>query len=296
MPHSTRNHVRKRRADGGHRLALSMITAACLAAVLVGCTAGSGPTQPPPPDPPLPGNSSLYLLASTSRYALALHSVDTTTGKATQVGDSYTSEWDTSGPGLAANTRTSELAGVHAFRLVQVSQDGRTWHDPSPDGAPFAEGAAFDDERDVLYSASNGFLQTRSSTDGALVEGLLGPPNEQDIEGLAFDPETRTLYGLARGHTEQPQFDDIWEQLYALDVDAADLAWAGVGRTGHLWAGAGLAFDPEARVLYAVGSQDDPGALFRIDPETAATVKVGDTGLTTAAGGLAWMSDDEVGD
>ena len=60
-----------------------------------------------------------------------------------------------------------------------------------------------------------------------------------------------------------------------------------------LWESAGLAFDKAERVLYATGRQGDLGALYRIDPDTEATTRVGATGLASAAGGLAWLEADE---
>ena len=75
-------------------------------------------------------------------------------------------------------------------------------------------------------------------------------------------------------------------------LDSLRAEWQEAGSTGQLWTNnAGLAFDLEQRVLYAIGNSADPGALFKIDPETGATTKVGETGLTVAGGGLAWMSE-----
>jgi len=88
----------------------------------------------------------------------------------------------------------------------------------------------------------------------------------------------------------QPQFR---HELYAMNVEAAEPVWTTVGSTGGLWERAGLAFDQVAGMLYAVGRQGDLGALYRIDPTTGATTRVGATGLADAAGGLAWLGADD---
>jgi len=253
-------------------------TAACLTLLLTACTT---PSEQLPPPPPASGN--LFLVVGGSDLK-GLHVLDTATGAASVVGGGFSGITST-GPGLAPTAGSTHLFGSDATALRLVNRDGSGW-DTIGGHEAMSEGLAYDAEEDVLYSASNGYLHVRSPVTGETLETWLQPPNEPDIEGLAFDPDTRTLYGLARGFDTHP---DDYQDLYALEVDAPITGWRAVGSTGGLWASAGLAFDLEDRVLYALGRQDDPGGLYLIDPLTAATSKIGDTGLPSAAGGLAWV-------
>lgn len=273
--------TRRSRTDQSRRArrATSFFTASLITLVLVACSTPS--ENPPPPPPPATGN--LFLVVGDSDLN-GLHVVNTTTGVATVVG-SGNSGIASDSPGLAPTNNSAQLFGSDDTNLRLVKRDGSGW-DTLGAPAPLSEGLAFDLEKGVLYAASNGYLHVRSPSTGETIETWLGPPNQPDIEGLTFDPESRTLYGLARGAAIQPEF---YRGLYALDVEAQIPEWTVVGSTGGLWAAAGLAFDLDAAVLYAVGRQDDPGGLFRIDPKTGDTTKVGDTGLTSAAGGLAWV-------
>ena len=250
---------------------------ACIALTLVACSTGS---QEPPP-PPVTGN--LYLVVGGSSLK-GLHVVNTGTGVATAVGDGLSGIASDS-PGLAPTSGSIHIFGSDGMNLRLVKRDGSGW-DTVGGTAALSEGLAYDAEDDVLYSASNGYLHVRSAATGETLETWLQPPNHPDIEGLAFDPETRTLFGIARGFESHPE---SYQELYSLGVDAPITGWSVVGTTGGLWAAAGLAFDLDDRVLYAVGRQDDPGGLYRIDPVTAAITKVGNTGLSSAAGGLAWV-------
>ena len=49
---------------------------------------------------------------------------------------------------------------------------------------------------------------------------------------------------------------------------------------------AGLAYDTELNLLYAVGDQDSN--LYRIDPATGVATVIGSTGLADPGGGLAF--------
>ena len=255
---------------------ISMVSFACIVFALVACSTGTIEQLPP-------ATGNLYLVVGGSDLK-GLHVVNTDTGVATVVGNGLSGIAGTS-PGLAPTSGSIQLFGSDGVNLRLVKRDGSGWDTVGGTGA-FSEGLAYDAEDDVLYSASNGYLHVRSAATGETLETWLQPPNEPDIEGLAFDPETRTLYGLARGFESQPEFR---HELYSLGVDAIITGWSVVGSTGGLWAAAGLAFDLDERVLYAVGRFDDPGGLYRIDPDTAATTKVGNTGLSSAAGGLAWV-------
>ncbi|MDR9410701.1 MAG: hypothetical protein RI573_17795, partial [Balneolaceae bacterium] len=160
-----------------------------------------------------------------------------------------------------------------------------------PSGQAYTEGLTYNPEEKIFYASSNGFLRIRSPESGETIETILSPPNQPDIEGLAYDPESQMLYGLARGSEQQTEFR---RGLYRLDTKLPknEWEWSEIGDTDGLWADAGLAFVPELGVLFAVGRIGDPDAVFSINPETGSATKIGNTGLGTANGGLAWVPVD----
>lgn len=253
--------------------------------VLVACGAPASTVDPPPPDPP-PVDARLFL-AVGGGAEVGLYAVDPDSGAATLVGASPTTGSEATGMGLAPGADGDvPLYAAHAFSLYRIDAGPQAPTTVVESLGSYSEALAHDVENGTLYIGINGFLFVHRASDGERVDTLLRPPNQPDMEGMAFDPEERLLYGLARGYPDShPQ---AYRSLYALDVDAASPTWSEVGDTGGLWADAGLAFDPESRALYAVGRHGDAGGLFRIDPVSGATTRVGATGLARASGGLAW--------
>ena len=135
-------------------------------------------------------------------------------------------------------------------------------------------------------------------------------------EGMAFDPETGTLYGAintefftidtATGEVDTllddgdidyeglafgnggiyglPGFTDDDTHLWFFELKEG--AWSIVGDTEIDWIEAGLAFDPINNVLYAKNGRDS--TLYQIDPTTGFTSVIGDTGILSG-GGLAFV-------
>ncbi|MDZ7717566.1 MAG: hypothetical protein U5K72_01950 [Balneolaceae bacterium] len=264
--------------------ALLIVVFATLAISCSSNTTGEEPEDEGPGEIP---ESGLFL--SVGGDTNGLHVVDTETAEAFRVGDGKTGAEEVS-VGLAAVRAGEPLIGSNRFALHRIAPDGSSASvigDPS--GQAFTEGLAYDPEDKILYASSNGFLHIRNPNTGETIETVLSPPNQPDIEGLALDARNRILYGLARGSESQPQFR---RELYALDVSqpSNQWVWESIGDTGGLWAGAGLAFNGSENMLYATGRMGDSSALYRIDPETGETTRLGDTGLASAAGGLAWVS------
>lgn len=236
---------------------------------------------------------SYGLFLSVGGDANGLYFIDHDIAVAYKVGDGNT-EVVENGTGLTHSGAENPMIGSNGFALHKIALDGSSVSViGDPTGQPFTEGLAFDDQQNVLYASSNGFLHIRTPETGETIETVLRPPNQPDIEGLAFDPETRTLYGIARGFESHPEHR---RGLFTLDVDMpqGEWAWNEVGDTGGLWTNAGLAFDADGRMLYAVGRMNDLGGLYRIDPETGNTVRVGairvgGINLETAEGGLTWV-------
>ena len=107
---------------------------------------------------------------------------------------------------------------------------------------------------------------------GATLANLAAPG--YDMEALAFDPNTGTVYGIGDNTS-----------LSAYDPVAG--TWSVVGDTGLNWDSGGLAFDPNANVLYAVAFAQGTG-LYTINPATAVPTLVGNNLMgVVMRGGLA---------
>lgn len=253
----------------------------CLVMILAGCKKNSAGSEGE-----INKTDRTYgLFLSLSNDARGLYILNIQTGAAARAGDGHAA----GSTGLAGKGAEQPLFGASDFSLYEIALDGS---DASligdPAGQAFTEGLAYNPEEDVLYASSNGFLHLRSPATGETIETILSPPNQPDIEGLAFDPEAGTLFGLARGFESQPQFQ---RGLYILNVDAPKNSWIweSVGDTGGLWADAGLAFEPQTKMLFAIGRIDDPSGIYSIDPSNGISARIGDTGLAEAKGGLAWV-------
>lgn len=267
---------------GNRKACICLALLYCLMVFMTACKDNTSGSDQNPPG----GTDGLFLSLTGDPNGLYL--LDTQTGKATRSGAGHTSA-NNDADGLASRGSSLRLIGASRFALYEIALDGSSATlIGDPTGQALTEGLAFDSDSGVLYASSNGFLRIRSPTTGETIETVLRPPNQPDIEGLAFDVQTRTLYGLARGFEAQPQFR---RGLFVLDVDKPqnEWTWQEVGDTGGLWMNAGLAFDASAGVLYAVGRADDPAGLYRINPETGNTARIGGTGLPIAQGGLAWV-------
>ena len=269
---TSRPHPIEPRPAGPHAVGLHLIATFALAALLVSC--GGAPAGGGGPDKkPNPLNGGLFLNGGGAAHGLFL--LDHDNGTAYRLGDGLT-EYDYAG-GLAWGGPSRGLLGSDFYDLYAMPLNG-TAPVKLNSGMCSAEGLAMDLENDLLYKIVNGILHTASPDTCEHIEELIYPGI--DMEGLELDAENQLLYGIGRGSTD----------LYFIDVAAgAPYSWTAVGTTGTTWANAGLALDPEAGVLYAVGNEADPAGLYRIDPTSGATQRVGNTGLAAASGGLAWV-------
>lgn len=252
-----------------HHWLLTLLTLVAVTAI----TACGGSPKADPKPPVNPENGGLFLNGGGTANRLYL--LDHVTGEAHELGAGLT-EYFHSG-GLAWGGDRSALLGTDFYDLYSMPVNG---NQPTKlnTGPCSAEGLAMDIDADVLYQSVNGILQTVSPVDCETTAMLMrtGP----DIEGLALDAENQLLYGIGRN-------DD---RLLRLDLAAGEpYAWTAVGSTGAQWDQSGLAYDPALQVLYAVGHETDLAGLYTIDPLTAQTSLVGDTGLVAAVGGLAWI-------
>lgn len=216
-------------------------------------------------------HSQLYFSRDDSGDGLYI--LDTVTGAATQVGVSGVTS---NTVGLSESADPTKLFGSTFSKLHLINTDGSGFVDL---GAAGLEGLAFDPVANKLYGSlgneqggvPNYNLYVIDQSTGAIQSVLADPP--VDIEGLAYG--NGGVYGL-------PRFDD---HLYF--YNPITNSWSVVGDTNVVWNLSGLAYDPIQNVLYGKGFQDT--FLYRIDPSTAATVVVGNTGIAQG-GGLAFIA------
>ncbi len=209
---------------------------------------------------------TLYFLPD---YIDSLYVLSTDTGAAEFIGTTYTS----SNVGLSPSGSESILYGTNWTELVHISTDGST---STIVGTIRQEGLAYDPENSILYGAINGSLTTHNASTGEVISILAEPV--VDVEGLAYG--NSLVYGLANSDSR------LFAYNPALD------AWSVIGDTGIHWELAGLAFDSESNLLYAIGAgfhTSGDANLYMINPFDATTTVVGNTGINEG-GGLAFVT------
>ncbi|HEY7107721.1 MAG TPA: hypothetical protein VH986_15070 [Acidimicrobiia bacterium] len=197
-----------------------------------------------------------------------LYRIDVNTAQPTLVGNTGVTS---NTVGLAPTADPSKLVGSTWQDITVINADGSGFNAAS-DNLMQAEGLAYDSAHGVLYKIINNQFSVADQTTGATVTTLT-PPGE-DLEGIDWRGTDGKVYGFGADS----------DQLFAY-TPGTD-SWAVVGHTGiPPEVGAGLAWDPGNDVLFGISGS---GILYRIDPTTAATVEIGDTGLG-AGGGLAFI-------
>jgi hypothetical protein len=243
------------------RLASARLAASLALLALVACSGGGGGGG---------GGGTLYF--SQDGNGNGLYVLDTSTGAATLVGLGLTGT-TSSTIGLTESGDDDVLIGSTYSEIARIAADGG--NASVIVGSEEAEGLAFHRPDGLLYGIINGdFFAADVST--GLRLGTLDDPGV-DIEGLASDAANDQIFGI--GDTT-----DLWVYDVALGN------WSIVGSIGIDWEkGAGLAYDPHGRVLYAIGASGGGENLYRIDPVTAVPTLVGPTGLIGTEGGLGFV-------
>ena len=196
-----------------------------------------------------------------------LFTLNTTTGAATLAGAGISGVTSNT-VGLAPSASPTQLWGSTWTQLVDINSDGSGA--TVVGGSSLAEGLGFDGT--TLYYAINGTFGTVNTSTGA--KSALAAPGS-DVEGLAFG--NGVIYGLNTAST-------------LLQYNIGTNTWSSIGSTGlPTGFNKGLAFDSVNNVLYGISGQD--ALLYQINPLTAASSVIGDTGRTTARGGLAFVAD-----
>jgi Ca2+-binding RTX toxin-like protein len=217
-----------------------------------------------------------------------LYQLNLVTGEATLV-DGGLSGVTSFTVGLAPGAPGSgTLFGSTFLDLVTVNDDG-SGSTTLASNVP-AQGLAYDFDSNVLYGSDivDGFFSFDPVTGQkiATLSNVVTGVGATNFEGLAYGGNG-IIYGL----------DSLTNPGLLYEYTIATDTWEVIGDTGIAFFLAGLAYDPGTDTLYAIGEQDTN--LYAIDPATADTTIVGDTGLTavgqfTSSGGLAFVPSDGV--
>jgi hypothetical protein len=234
---------------------------AATALVVAGCGGGGGGGGG--------GSFVTHLYFSQDSNATGLFEIDPATGVATQVGAGNTGVTNST-CGLTETPSPFVLKGSEPFGIVNIAADGSGAHVIA--GSETSEALGMNIVTGTTFSCLNGSFSTLHPATGASLGSLDSPA--EDVEGLAADPEADLVYGIGAGSTN------------LLVYDPSTDTWNPVGDTGIAWNSAGLGFDHISGFLYAVEETTD--TLYRINPNTGATVPIGALG-EDGAGGLAFV-------
>lgn len=174
--------------------------------------------------------------------------------------------------GLAGNAATGELWGLSAGTGQLYSLDAATGASNAITSGFFggnANGLAYDANRNRLWvSANSGLLAYHDLGTG--VNNIVGFAPMGDLEGLAFDAASDTLYALS----------DSDDRLYT--IDTTSLAMTAI--SGDLGSGTwrGLTYDPSTGRLVA----SSVGLITYVREFDLATGQFLNSGLITGVGGF----------
>src|SRR6185295_262873 len=94
----------------------------------------------------------------------------------------------------------------------------------------------------------------------------VGPTGFEDVEGLAFDPECKALFGV----------DDVTDRLLTCDTAAGHCTQ--VGDLGVNITDTGLAFADDHTLYMSTDAPKSPTNFYRLDTATGAATLIGDRG------------------
>jgi hypothetical protein len=270
----------------------SVVLAAMVLVAWAGIAPAGGQSSDDPPDPAIIDVPSVPVVkgdvsaqqvppsAPTLYFSLdnenELYTLDTTTAAATLIGETGV---DSSTVGLSEAPDPGQLYGSTYTDLSLINADGTGFATAGTNDLE-AEGLAYDPVNNLLYKIINDEFDTADQTTGATVADLTDPP--EDLEGLAWRATDGKVYAFGGSDS-----DNLYSYTPGTDT------WALVGSTGvAVPDSSGLAWDSVLDVFYGIG---EDGLLYRIDPDTAASTLIGDTGLgdDEDGGGLAFLAPAE---
>ncbi len=160
-------------------------------------------------------------------------------------------------------------------QLIAISSDNGNSDTLGDGGLLSIAGLAYDVNTEFLYgvdTAIDSLISIKGSTGQVAIVGSLGV-NFPNVAGLAFDPDSNTLYATSNGSAAN---------LYTIDTTTGIATF--VGPLGANMPG--LAYIPTTGILYGVSGQTDE--LYQINPNTGTATIVGSLGINTSFCGLAY--------
>jgi DNA-binding beta-propeller fold protein YncE len=208
-----------------------------------------------------------------------LSTIDSTTASATLVGSLGTFPTGITQPnGLAFDT-AGNLYTYDGFDFYQLDPATGAFTHIGSLGITALEGdLTFDPRRGLFYATDSGsdrLFTINPATGVATVIGPLGPSG-RDVSGLALDPGSGVLYGLALR-------DSLPDLLVTIDQTTGLATPVGLTGTNSFSGLAGLAFDPDDGTLYMTDGQ----FLYTVNPATGAATRIGDPQIGPFISGLA---------
>ena len=222
---------------------------------------------------------------------------------------------------LAYDSARDILYGVNGGSLYRIdTASGAATLIGNTGGNP--HGLAFDSENNILYASDSNtdqLLTLDTITGAKTIKGNLGFGN---VEGLAYDVNTHTLYGIDTDplgknprlitlHTTSGAgtavgavlhedmsgalvYDSTRTKLYGanklglLRLDTTNGRGTGVGQLG-VETVTDVAYNPNTGIVYAVASDGDDGKLLTVDLATGSATPIGGLGIACCVDGLTFI-------
>jgi DNA-binding beta-propeller fold protein YncE len=212
----------------------------------------------------------------------ALVSVDLATFTGTTIGPYSNGSFDLNG--LAGDSASGVLYGLDAGSGRLYSVDPTTAQATAIPNAAFggnANGLAYDAGLDRLWVSNNGgnlsFYDLGTGVFGSLGQVGTATAGLSDLEGLAFDNASGTLYAI----------NDRTDRIYAVDTQTLFATEVSGPLAPALWRG--LTFDDSTGRLVA-SSVGSSSIFAEIDPATGTVVRSGTvSGIGNFSQGLAYL-------
>ncbi len=230
------------------------------------------PDLPPRPDPlepelsPLPNGRLFGSDAETDE----LIAISPESGSSDSLGDTALPSLN----GLAFDVNTGTLYGVdvatNSLVAINESTGQLTILGSTGVNFPNTAGLAYDPVDNVLYATSNGAAANLYTIDPLTGRATPIGPLGFNIPGLAFDPNTETLYGVS-GQTDS---------LYTISASTGESVL--VGPLGINTSFCGLAYDAASDELFLSDSSSD--TLFSINRNNGTATAIRELGFSQVNG------------
>ncbi len=159
-------------------------------------------------------------------------------------------------------------------------------------GTTLIEGIAGDPVTGILYATDSGMFGTIDTVTGEF--SAIGPTGYGDVDGLALDPFSREMYGVARlgGADELFKIDLATGALIPGGIDGLDSVPINSDTVLGLSDNDDIGINPYNGQMYAVANNGGPDRLILVDKDTG---NVTDVGQITSATDIEGFSFDPFG-